>query len=89
MSTRRLRGVGVLGSLAWFWLCLAAGVRAADEPSRRPNILWITCEDISPNLGCYGDRYAVTPNLDRLAEQGVRYTAAFAPIGVCTRPDRA
>ena len=51
--------------------------------AERPNVLWITCEDISPNLGCYGDDYAITPNLDRLAEQGVRYTHAFAPIGVC------
>ena len=50
---------------------------------RRPNILWITCEDISPNLGCYGDDYAVTPNLDRLASESVRYTNAFATIGVC------
>jgi uncharacterized sulfatase len=61
---------------------------AADSPKQRPNILWITCEDISPSLGCYGDRYAVTPNLDRLATQGVRYTAAFAPIGVCA-PSRS
>jgi uncharacterized sulfatase len=54
----------------------------------RPNILWITCEDITPNLGCYGDTYAVTPNLDRLATQSVRYTRAFAPIGVCA-PSRS
>jgi uncharacterized sulfatase len=49
----------------------------------RPNILWITCEDISPNIGSFGDDYAVTPNIDRLASQGVRYTHAFATIGVC------
>ncbi|MBX3414349.1 MAG: sulfatase-like hydrolase/transferase [Pirellulales bacterium] len=60
-------------------------MRAADA---RPNILWITCEDASPNLGCYGDEYAVTPRLDRLAREGVRYTAAFAPIGVCA-PSRS
>jgi N-sulfoglucosamine sulfohydrolase len=65
-----------------------ATVEAGAEPPRRPNILWITCEDISPNLGCYGDAYAVTPNLDRLASQGVRYTSAFAPIGVCA-PSRS
>ncbi len=65
-------------------------VRAAEAQSspRRPNILWITCEDISPNLGCYGDAYAVTPNIDRLATQGVRYDRAFAPIGVCA-PSRS
>jgi N-sulfoglucosamine sulfohydrolase len=65
---------------------LLAGT-VAQEPAR-PNILWVTCEDISPNLGCYGDSYAVTPNLDQLATQGVRYTHAFAPIGVCA-PSRS
>ncbi|MBN2293620.1 MAG: sulfatase-like hydrolase/transferase, partial [Pirellulales bacterium] len=54
----------------------------AEQPSR-PNVLWLTCEDISPNLGCYGDDYAITPNLDRLAEQGVRYTQAVGICGVC------
>lgn len=57
--------------------------RPADEAAKRPNILWISCEDISPNLGCYGDGYASTPNLDRLAKEGVRYTRAFTPAGVC------
>jgi N-sulfoglucosamine sulfohydrolase len=52
--------------------------------SGRPNILWITCEDTSPTLGCYGDSYAITPNLDALARQGVRYTAAFATASVCS-----
>jgi len=64
----------------------ATAVGAADQAAakQRPNILWITCEDISPHLGCYGDRYARTPNLDKLAAQGVRYTRAFATASVCT-----
>ncbi len=49
----------------------------------RPNFLWITCEDISPNLGCYGDTQATTPHLDRLAKRGLLYSHAFAPAGVC------
>jgi len=49
----------------------------------RPNILWITCEDISPYLGCYGFEQAHTPNLDRLAEEGIRYTRAYANAPVC------
>lgn len=57
----------------------ATAVQAAD----RPNILWISCEDISPNLGCYGDVHAITPNLDRLATEGVRFSRAFTPAGVC------
>ena len=50
----------------------------------RPNILWITSEDNSPLLGCYGDEQAHTPNLDRLATQGVRYRNAFANAPVCS-----
>ncbi len=53
------------------------------QTNQQPNILWISCEDISPNLGCYGDEYASTPHLDRLAEEGVRFTRAFTPSGVC------
>lgn len=53
-----------------------------------PNILWITAEDISPNLGCYGDTYADTPNLDKLAAGGLRYTRFFAESPMCA-PSRA
>ena len=56
--------------------------------SLRPNILWISTEDISPDIGAYGDMYAVTPNVDRLAAQGVRYTNAFATAPVCA-PSRS
>jgi len=48
-----------------------------------PNILWISAEDISPHLGCYGDPHAITPRLDQLAEEGVRYSHAFTTAGVC------
>ncbi len=61
---------------------------AAPADDQRPNILWITAEDISANLGCYGDKYARSPNLDKLATQGVRYTHAFGTTGVCS-PNRS
>ena len=67
---------------------LATTPSAAPADVERPNILWLTAEDISPNLGCYGDRYAVTPNLDRFAQEGVRYTHAFGITGVCA-PNRS
>jgi arylsulfatase A-like enzyme len=54
------------------------------DAAERPNILWITSEDNSPYLGCYGDPLAHTPNLDRLAAQGVRYRNAFANAPVCS-----
>jgi len=68
-------------------LAAAAPLRAAPSASR-PNILWISCEDISPHLGCYGVANAITPTLDALAARGVRYTNAFTVAGVCA-PSRS
>ena len=66
-----------------------APARADEETGPdRPNILWITCEDISANLGCYGDAYARTPTLDALAARGVRFTQAYGVTGVCA-PNRS
>jgi uncharacterized sulfatase len=65
-------------------LCLLAfspSVRA--QAPKRPNILWITCEDIGPHLGCYGDRYARTPNLDKLAARSMLYRHAWSNAPVC------
>lgn len=59
----------------------------AAEPVR-PNVLWISCEDTSPDLGCYGDGYAITPHLDRFAAEAVRYTRCFTHAGVCA-PSRS
>jgi len=50
----------------------------------RPNILWITCEDMSLTPGCYDDEYAYTPHIDKLASEGVRYTRAYATAPLCT-----
>ena len=48
-----------------------------------PNILWIVSEDNSPFIGAYGDTFAITPNIDRLATEGVLYENAFASAPVC------
>ncbi len=57
------------------------GETAEDPP--QPNILWITSEDNSPFIGAYGDEYADTPNIDRLAERGTVYENAYATTPVC------
>ncbi|MFP6765287.1 MAG: sulfatase-like hydrolase/transferase, partial [Planctomycetaceae bacterium] len=61
--------------------CLFSGrsLPAVDQP----NILWLSCEDISAHLGCYGYPNATTPNLDAFARKGVRYSHAFVTAGVC------
>ena len=54
----------------------------------RPNILWIVAEDLSPIIPPFGDLTVDTPNLTRLADEGVRYTRVFSTSGVCA-PSRA
>ena len=56
--------------------------------SQKPNILWITVEDISPTLSVYGDSTAKTPNLDRLASESSIFTETFTTVGVCS-PSRS
>jgi arylsulfatase A len=65
--------------------CLAA----AEEKPARPNVVFILADDLGVNdLGCYGRKDHRTPNLDRLAREGVRFTAAYAAQSVCS-PTRA
>ncbi|MEO1584286.1 MAG: sulfatase-like hydrolase/transferase [Planctomycetota bacterium] len=66
---------------------LAVVIVVADTHAQhddRPNFLLITSEDMSPDLGCYGDPVAITPNLDALARRGNRYTSAFATGPICS-----
>ncbi|MEO1535962.1 MAG: sulfatase, partial [Planctomycetota bacterium] len=72
-------------------LAIAAAVVAVAEahaglsqPDERPNFLVITSEDMSPNLGCYGDPNAITPNLDELARRGNAYKSAYATGPICS-----
>jgi len=62
-------------------------LKAIDLPEK-PNIVWITCEDQMPTLGCYGDPVPRTPNLDRMAQEGVRFTNVYSVAGVCA-PSRS
>ena len=64
-------------------LAVCAMATGALKAADRLNILWLSAEDISPHLGCYGDANAITPHLDKLATEGTRYTHAFTTAGVC------
>ncbi len=55
----------------------------ASNPAR-PNIVWIFIEDMNDWMGCYGDTTVPTPNIDRLAARGTRFTRAYMPAGVCS-----
>jgi N-sulfoglucosamine sulfohydrolase len=91
MNTRRdfLKAMGFYTSTLVISGCTGAQRQSTNRmPDRKPNILWITCEDIGPYLGCYGDTRAITPNIDKLAGEAVRYTGAFATAPVCA-PSRS
>jgi N-sulfoglucosamine sulfohydrolase len=75
-------------------LCLSISLTTCTTENKgikepfKPNILWITCEDMSPRLGCFGDSLARTPNIDKLCAQGIQYTNAYSVSGVCA-PSRS
>lgn len=64
-------------------VAVSAADTAGAQDRARPNILWITSEDNAPSLGVYGDRDAVTPNLDALARRGLRYRTVWSTAPVC------
>ncbi len=66
-------------------LCLIGGGLLGDcaAETERPNILWLTTEDVGPELGCYGDPHARTPALDAFAKNSLRYKTAWSNYPVC------
>ncbi|MGI9174832.1 MAG: sulfatase-like hydrolase/transferase, partial [Rhodothermales bacterium] len=76
-------GLGLV--LLGFWMPSWATAQTLPE---RPNILWITVEDMSPRLPVYGDSTVETPHISRLAEEGIVYENAFVVAPVCA-PSRA
>jgi len=81
MNLKNLTGF----TLIFFALINFLALNSCQEkrPDELPNILWLTSEDNSPFLGCYGDEFATTPNLDKLATEGFLYTHAYANAPVC------
>jgi N-sulfoglucosamine sulfohydrolase len=63
----------------------AAGLAAASQSGTdRPNVIYIILEDTGPNMACYGEPLVNTPNLDRFASQGIRFTHAYCTAPVCS-----
>ena len=80
---RRVAALRPLVGLAALWPS-AAGAAIAAESAPRPNIVFIMADDLGyGDLGCYGQKLVQTPNIDRLAAGGVRFTDAYAGSTVC------
>ncbi|XP_015910034.1 iduronate 2-sulfatase [Parasteatoda tepidariorum] len=64
-------------------LIIAPGIKETDEYKGKKNILFIIVDDLRPTLGCYGDRRAITPNIDQLASKSVLFKNAYAQQALC------
>ena len=68
--------------------CQTKPEKVAESKSlQQPNILWIVADDLGTDLGCYGDSLVYTPNLDRLAGEGVKYNHFYTVTAVCSRSE--
>jgi arylsulfatase A-like enzyme len=76
-SSFRVLAAAVL--LSWYPALLSQASSA-----ERPNIVWVVVEDMSPHFGCYGETAIETPNVDKLAAEGARFTQAFVTAPVCS-----
>ena len=72
----------LVASVFILWMLLGAYAQ------ERPNIIWLMAEDIGPDIECYGMLAVKTPNLNQLAEEGIRYTHCFSTNPICS-PNRS
>ncbi len=83
MKRREFLTMGAAGALGITALSRVAGAQNA-APRRKPmNVLFIAADDLRPALGCYGDRWAITPNIDALAQRGTVFEANYCQQAVC------
>ena len=84
LSRRKFLKKSAIGLGAGFLAFNNLGFAKSNSSQELPNILWIVSEDNSASyLGCYGNKQATTPNIDKLASEGILYENAFANAPVC------
>ncbi|MCK4993349.1 MAG: sulfatase-like hydrolase/transferase, partial [Bacteroidales bacterium] len=81
-----LAGLSIsLLAAAVFSSCHTSSAKANEKAGYKPNIIIITADDLGwSDLACYGSDLHETPNLDKLARQGMKFTSAYAAASVCT-----
>ncbi len=88
MNRYKKRYTGLMMSKFWsliFAVLLCSGIHANPASEvEKPNILWVLVEDMSQDLGCYGNELVTTPNIDQLAEMGMRFENVFTTGPACS-----
>ena len=84
MINRILLIVMIAVLLACTSICVSGSAADATHDQNRPNIVWIIPDDMSAHFGCYGENAVETPNVDRLASRGVKFTDAHVTAPVCS-----
>ena len=67
-------------------LASPAALQAAQEAGtdeKRPNVLFIAVDDLRPQIACYGHKQMISPNIDRLASNGVIFSRCYCQVPVC------
>src|SRR5262245_22005076 len=70
------------------WASATGGQVSGPGQAARPNVVWFVVDDMSTNFSCYGEKLIETPNVDRLAREGTRFSRAFVTAPVCS-PSRS
>jgi iduronate 2-sulfatase len=82
MNLTRREFVKFLGMMGAYSM-LGENPLFAEQAFRKPNVLFIAVDDLRPQLGCYGQTQMITPNIDRLAKEGVLFNRAYCQVPVC------
>jgi arylsulfatase A-like enzyme len=84
LASRQMLTGGGLGRREFLATVVAAGLARAQGSARPPNIVYIMADDLGyGDVGCYGQKRIATPNIDRLATEGVRFTDCYAGSTIC------
>ncbi len=75
-------------STPFFITCACFAISIIADAADKPNVLFIAIDDLRPELGCYGSDAAISPNLDKIAKEGLLFNRAYCQQAIC-RPSRA
>jgi len=78
----------IIAGLCFGYLLANTPTVAQEPPARKPNVLFVSVDDLASTIGCYGDLVAKTPHIDQLSATGVRFDRAYNQLPLCN-PTRA